>query len=188
MVGFGSLPNQLCKKRMNDGVDFNILVVGESGLGKSTLMNSMFLANIYSSESEEAVDLNITERIESHRIDLEENGVLLRLTVIDTPGFGDAINNTGCWDLIVEYIERQFEEFLQNETAVIREKSLDTRVHVCLYFISSSSHGLKPLDIRCLCSLHKKVNVVLVISKADTLTRKEMRVLKEKVRSSRFST
>lgn len=35
-----------------------------------------------------------TLKIETSTMDLEENGVRLKLTLIDTPGFGDAIDNT----------------------------------------------------------------------------------------------
>jgi len=33
-----------------------------------------------------------TVRIEASTVDIEERGVKLRLTVVDTPGFGDALN------------------------------------------------------------------------------------------------
>ena len=33
-----------------------------------------------------------------------ENGVKLRLNIIDTPGYGDQINNEGCWDPIIKYV------------------------------------------------------------------------------------
>jgi septin family protein len=33
-----------------------------------------------------------------------ENGVRLKLNIIDTPGYGDLINNEGCWDPIVKYV------------------------------------------------------------------------------------
>jgi septin 7 len=49
-VGFANLPNQVYRKAVKKGFDFTLMVVGESGLGNSTLMNSMFLADIYSVE------------------------------------------------------------------------------------------------------------------------------------------
>ena len=35
-----------------------------------------------------------TVSIEASAVEIEERGVKLRLTVVDTPGFGDAINTT----------------------------------------------------------------------------------------------
>lgn len=41
-VGFDSLPDQLVNKSVSQGFCFNILCVGETGLGKSTLMDTLF--------------------------------------------------------------------------------------------------------------------------------------------------
>jgi len=35
-----------------------------------------------------------TVEIETRTVELEEKGVKLRLTVVDTPGFGDGMNST----------------------------------------------------------------------------------------------
>ena len=37
----------------------------------------------------------------------------VRLTVVDTPGYGDAIDNTDCFQNIITYINEQFERYLQ---------------------------------------------------------------------------
>ena len=42
-VGFANLPNQVHRKSVKKGFEFTLMVVGESGLGKSTLINSLFL-------------------------------------------------------------------------------------------------------------------------------------------------
>ena len=66
------------------------MVVGESGLGKSTLVNSMFLTDIYtSSDTLASVDLPPAEKtvqVQTHHVVLEEGGVKLSLNVVDTPG------------------------------------------------------------------------------------------------------
>ena len=43
---------------------------------------------------------------------LVENGVQLYLTVVDTPGFGDSVNNDKCWEPIQEFIDQQFDNYL----------------------------------------------------------------------------
>lgn len=46
-VGFANLPNQVHRKSVKKGFEFTLMVVGESGLGKSTLVNSLFLTDLY---------------------------------------------------------------------------------------------------------------------------------------------
>ena len=69
---------------------------GESGLGKSTLVNTLFNASLYSpknSNGPTSVEVPQTVNISAISADIEENGVRLRLNVVDTPGFGDFVNN-----------------------------------------------------------------------------------------------
>jgi len=183
LVGFGLLPDQVYRKAVRKGFEFSLMVVGESGLGKSTLVNSMFLADIYGTkaEEEEEKDDRQTLQVETHHCELEENGVKLALTVVDTPGYGDAVDNTNCWDPILEYIEEQFDNFLEAETRVTRKEVADTRVHACLYFIAPTGHGLKPLDVEFMRRIHKLVNIIPVIGKSDCCTRKEVAQFKAKI-------
>ena len=181
-VGFGFLPDQVYKKAVRKGFEFSLMVVGESGLGKSTLVNSMFLTDIYSRhESSDELTDDQTLHVETHQTVLEENGVRLALTVVDTPGFGDAVDNTDCWQPIINYVEKQFEDYLEGETRIERVEVPDTRVHACLYFIAPTGHGLKPLDIQFMKRIHEKVNIIPVIGKADACTHREVDLFKSKV-------
>ena len=45
-----------------------------------------------------------------------------------------------------------------------------------------SGHGLKPLDVEVMKKIHKKVNIIPVIGKADSCTVKEVNMFKTKVR------
>jgi len=170
-VGFANLPNQLYRKSVKQGFEFTLMVVGESGLGKSTLINSLFLSDLYSKEHPgPSLRIKKTVKVETTKILIKENGVSLRLTVCDTPGFGDAVNNTNCWQPVIDHIESKFEDYLNAESEVQRTILTDNRVHCCLYFIAPTGHGLKPLDIEFMKQLHDKVNIIPLIAKADTMT------------------
>ncbi|KAI9595012.1 Septin-domain-containing protein [Syncephalis fuscata] len=182
-VGFANLPNQVHRKSVKKGFHFTVMVVGESGLGKSTLINTLFNTSLYppkdgaspSHETPKTVD------IQAISADIKENGVNLKLTVVDTPGFGDFVNNEESWKPILENIEARFDAYLEQETRVNRQRIVDNRVHSCLYFIAPTGHALKPLDIEFMRRLHTRVNLIPVIAKSDTLTEEEIGDFKKRI-------
>lgn len=55
----------------------------------------MFLSDIYSAEYPgPSLRVKKTVAVETSKVLLKENGVNLTLTVVDTPGFGDAVDNS----------------------------------------------------------------------------------------------
>ncbi|KAI9302200.1 Septin-domain-containing protein [Cunninghamella echinulata] len=182
-VGFANLPNQVHRKSVKKGFEFTAMVVGESGLGKSTLVNTLFNTQLYppKENAELSHETPQTVEIQSITSDIEENGVKLRLTVVDTPGFGDFVNNEDSWKPILDSIESRFDAFLEQENRVNRRKLVDNRIHACIYFISPTGHALKPLDIEFMRRLHTRVNLIPVIAKADTLTEEEVAAFKERI-------
>uniref|UniRef100_A0A3Q3K7Q4 Septin-type G domain-containing protein n=1 Tax=Monopterus albus TaxID=43700 RepID=A0A3Q3K7Q4_MONAL len=149
-VGFATLPNQVHRKSVKKGFDFTLMVAGESGMGKSTLVNSLFLTDLYKDRkllnAEERI--NQTVEIIKHTVDIEEKGVKLKLTIVDTPGFGDAVNNNECWKPITDYIDQQFEQYFRDESGLNRKNIQDNRVHCCLYFIPPFGHGNTVVEAR----------------------------------------
>ncbi|KAG1968193.1 septin 9a isoform X2 [Pimephales promelas] len=184
-VGIDAILEQMRRKAMKQGFELNIMVVGQSGLGKSTLMNTLFKSKVsrksFLGTAEEKIPKTIEIKSISH--DIEEKGVRMKLTVIDTPGFGDQINNENCWQPIMKFINDQYEQYLQEEINIDRKKRIpDSRVHCCIYFIPPTGHCLRPLDVEFMRRLSKVVNIVPVIAKADTLTLEERDFFKKKIR------
>ncbi|XP_062261647.1 septin 4a isoform X2 [Platichthys flesus] len=216
-VGFATLPNQVHRKTVKKGFTFTLMVAGESGLGKSTLINSLFLTDLYKDRKVPNAEGEATSRITcmwdrftssavieagttyvalvclsaerigqtvditKHTVSIEEKGIKLRLTIIDTPGFGDAVNNSESWRQIEDYIDEQFEKYFRDESGLNRRNIQDNRVHCCLYFISPFGHGLRPLDVECMKAIHEKVNIVPILAKADSLTQAEICRKKRKI-------
>lgn len=81
-----------------------------------------------------------TTCIEKKTMDIEERGVKLRLTVVDTPGFGDAVNCEDSWRVCTAYIDEQFRQYFTDESGLNRRNIQDNRVHCCLYFVPPWGH------------------------------------------------
>ncbi|XP_013929354.1 PREDICTED: septin-6-like [Thamnophis sirtalis] len=159
-VGFDSLPDQLVNKSVNHGFCFNILCVGETGLGKSTLMDTLFNTKF---EGDPASHSQPGVQLKSSSYDLQESNVHLKLTIVSTVGFGDQINKEDSYKPIVEFIDTQFESYLQEELKIRRvlHNYHDSRVHACLYFIAPTGHSLKSLDLVTMKKLDSKFGGVL---------------------------
>lgn len=183
-IGIETLPDQLKKRIMQKGFEFNIMVVGESGLGKSTLVNTIFKGQL-SRQSCLPVPLQVPPTVQINSVChlIEEEGVKLKLTLTDTPGFGDQVNNSQCWDPILQFINNQYEHYLNEEVAVVRKAVIpDTRIHCCVYFIPPSGHCLRNIDIECLKKLGNSVNIIPVIAKGDTLTLEERQAFRQRLK------
>ncbi|XP_076996452.1 septin-12 [Tamandua tetradactyla] len=185
-VGIEAVLDQLKIKAMKTGFEFNIMVVGQSGLGKSTMVNTLFKSKVWQS-SPPACGGPVPQTLQLHSVThvIEEKGVKLKLTVTDTPGFGDQINNDKCWEPILSYINEQYERYLQEEILITRQRHIpDTRVHCCVYFVPPTGHCLRPLDIEFLQRLCRTVNVVPVIARADSLTIEEREAFRHRIQQN----
>ncbi|KAM5180076.1 septin-10 isoform 1-T1 [Mantella aurantiaca] len=185
-VGFDSLPDQLVSRSVHEGFCFNILCIGETGIGKSTLINTLFNTNF---EEHESTHFEPSVKLKSQTYDLQESNVRLKLTIVNTVGFGDQINKDDSYMPIVDYIDTQFEAYLQEELKIKRllYKYHDTRIHACLYFVAPTGHSLRSLDLITMKKLDSKVNIIPVIAKADVISKSELHKFKTKLMSELVS-
>uniref|UniRef100_A0A670J2Y1 Septin n=1 Tax=Podarcis muralis TaxID=64176 RepID=A0A670J2Y1_PODMU len=185
-VGFDSLPDQLVNKSTHQGFCFNILCIGETGIGKSTLTDSLFNTSF---DDRVSTHFQPNVRLKAETYELQESNVRLKLTIVNTVGFGDQINKEDSYQPIVDYIDAQFESYLQEELKIKRSlyNYHDTRIHVCLYFISPTGHSLKSLDLLTMKNLDSKVNIIPLIAKADTISKSELQKFKIKIMSELVS-
>ncbi|EMP39540.1 Septin-9 [Chelonia mydas] len=183
-VGIEAVLDQMRIKTMKTGFEFNLMVVGQSGLGKSTMVNTLFKSKVSRKPTGPGYEEHVPKTVQLQSVThvIEEKGVKMKLTVTDTPGFGDQINNENCWDPIIKYINEQYEKYLREEILISRKQKIpDTRVHSCVYFVPPTGHWLRPLDLEFMRRLSKIVNMVPVIAKADTLTLEERAEFKQRI-------
>nr|XP_060505731.1 septin-14 [Panthera onca] len=184
--GFECLPHQLVNQSIQQGFSFNILCVGETGIGKSTLIDTLFNTNLKDKKSSHFYS-NVGLKIQTY--ELQESNVQLKLTVVKTVGYGDQINKEASYQPIVEYVDAQFEAYLQEELKIKRSfiDYHDSRIHVCLYFISPTGHSLKSIDLLTMKNIDNKVNIIPLIAKADTISKNDLQKFKCKIVSELVS-
>ncbi|KAL6939807.1 Cell division control protein 11 [Hanseniaspora osmophila] len=183
------------RKQLKRGINFTIMVIGPSGSGRSTFINTLCGQNVvecsgaslkqnskYLSAGNE-IQAQVPVDLRHEMVELEDDeGVKIQLNIIDTPGFGSSIDNTNNFDIISDYIKHQYDEILLEESRVKRNPRFkDGRVHVLLYFIEPTGHGLKEFDILFMQKIGDLCNILPVISKSDSLTVEELKLNKKMI-------
>lgn len=162
------------KKNMKKSTQFTVMVIGQSGSGRSTFINTFCDKLIVNGGS---VDEEDELQLRKSNVELEDaEGLKINLNIIDTPNFGNLIDNSKSINILKDYLKYQFDEILVEESRLRRNPRFnDGRVHVCLYMINSTSHGLNELDIEIISKLGDFVNILPCISKSDSLTIDELK-------------
>ncbi|CAI4057048.1 septin SHS1 SKDI_04G0220 [Saccharomyces kudriavzevii IFO 1802] len=103
----------------------------------------------------------------------EDDTVFFNL--IMTHGIGENLDDTMCFEEVMSYLEQQFDFVLAEETRIKRNPRFeDTRVHVALYFIEPTGHGLREVDVELMKSISKYTNVLPIITRSDSFTKEEL--------------
>ncbi|KAG8553580.1 hypothetical protein GDO81_003472 [Engystomops pustulosus] len=147
-----------------------------------TLFNTKF-------EGEQTSHSQPGVQLKSSTYDLTESNVRLKMTIVSSAGFGDQINKEDSYKPIVDFIDSQFESYLQEELKIKRvlHNYHDSRIHACLYFIAPTGHSLKSLDLVTMKKLDSKVNIIPIIAKSDAISKSELTKFKIKITSELVS-
>lgn len=170
-IDFADITNQIYRCAMNRIYEFNLMIVGVTGIGKSTLVKSLFQNMMNPGEQGSGARLNEYSEL------LEENGVQLRLRCIETSNFDRHEPS-----VYVKYIEDQFESYFREQRRKSSWEIKDSLVHCCLYMIPPYGKlQLHKDDIACMKAIHEKVNLVPIIAKADSLNSLQLAKFKENI-------
>lgn len=171
------------RKTLKKSINFSTMIIGESGSGRSTLINTLCGGNSIvptsSTASQDPFLKKLTLRHEN--VELEDNeGHKILLNIIDTPNFANSINCDEDFKIIVDFIRHQYDEVLLEESRVKRNPRFkDGRIHVLIYMITPTGHGLLEIDVKFMLHINNLVNIIPVIAKADSLTPEELKLNKQ---------
>ncbi|XP_008477879.1 protein peanut-like, partial [Diaphorina citri] len=86
-IGFANLPNQVFRKAVKKGFEFTLMVVDLKDVTSNVHYENFRCRKLAGLGTDGKPRL------------------LNNLTVVDTPGFGDAVDNSDCWQPVINYIE-----------------------------------------------------------------------------------
>lgn len=181
--GFDSLPEQVATRRTMHGIAYNVMVVGPSGIGKTTLINSLFDFDYGDTPDTEREIQEVGLRYKEFKP--QNKSTELKLTIVEVKGFSNQLDKSNSYKPIVNYIVSRLEDHLNEELKVQTTRYndiADGRIHCCIYMISPIGPGLKAIDLVTMKRLHKYVNLIPVIGKSDILSKQERKSFIEKVR------
>lgn len=166
------------RKTLKKATNFSLMVVGESGSGRSTLINTLCGGNSIVPPSLTVDQDPFTRKLSlrHENVELEDNeGHKISLNIIDTPNFARQLDSDPDFRTVVDFIRHQYDEVLLEESRVRRNPRFkDGRIHVLVYMINPTGHGLSDIDVHFLQHINDLVNIIPVISKADSLTPDEL--------------
>lgn len=158
------------KRLLVRGRRLNVMCVGESGVGKTTLISNIFQVPL------QRTNFGPTARIKDNVLKLDVEGIPFTLTFIDTPGYGDEMDLRSSFGRITRSIDRRFARSFAAERPLHRRDMTDRRddlgVDAVLYFIAP--HRLKGIDLEFLKTIQGRASIIPILAKADTMTPNEL--------------
>ena len=140
----------------------NIIVAGKTGVGKSTLINSVF--------RERLVETGIGKPVTDHMREINKKD--LPLTIFDTKGF----------ELGKEVQNEVKNEIIDLITTRLAEKDINKTIHCIWYCINTASNRIEPEEIAWLKELtteNKKTQVPIIVVLTQSFSKKKANEMRQ---------
>lgn len=197
-VGFGSLSNHFLQRSRVNGANFNLLVIGPAGCGKSTLLSNLYNQEILPSDRRRYARIPNALEFIDHESVVSEAGVNLSLKVTEVLGYGELSFSSNDRtqkekiQKILKNVEEKHRQHFDSENYAKRSQKghsangkEDQLYHAAILFIQPQRNlEVSPYDIALLQALQARVNVIPVISKADSYIGEELHRIKSNLKKA----
>lgn len=126
-----------------------------------------------------------TTWLEEHKVTFEltlaqvfERGIRVNFSTLEVSNIGDCIDNTDAHIPIINYINRKYKEYYENERKYRRDEIIDTRIHACLYFFEPAGHWIREIDKKNILEISKICVVIPVVARSDMFTMEEREIIR----------
>eukprot|EP00802_Teleaulax_amphioxeia_P013157 Tamp_13205.p1 GENE.Tamp_13205~~Tamp_13205.p1 ORF type:complete len:291 (+),score=49.45 Tamp_13205:291-1163(+) len=161
---------QYARELETRGEHVTIMCVGESGVGKSSLISNIFTVALAKA------GVLPTQEIIDKPLRIESDGIPLSVTFVDTPGYGDVLELGKTFKAIASDIDRRLLRAVEEEERGHRpdmgQRRRNLGVDAVLYFIAP--HRLKGVDIEFMKVIQNRASIIPILAKADTMTAEEL--------------
>ncbi len=131
----------------------NIMIIGKTGVGKSTLINNVF--------RERLVETGIGKPVTQHLSKITKPGV--PLTIYDTKGL----------ELDAKVQGEIKKEIIEQMDSMLAKKNVKDFIHVAWYCINSTSNRIEDFEIEWIQEFSKKLPVILIMTQCMGTKHKE---------------
>lgn len=169
------------------GIKFNILICGQRGVGKTTILEKLFNIDLsinkeYSNYKEE---IELRYNNSSNNIDnsIINNGIIIKLGITEISNFdNNKINNSFSWISIINEINKHNIQYYKERQRLHRNRkpSQDKKIHVCLYVMEPNQ--ISAIDITTMKMVGQIITMIPIINKIDIISNtEELNRIKDKM-------
>ena len=133
------------KENINNMEPFNIIVAGKTGVGKSTLINSIF--------REKLAQTGIGKPITKHLRKISKEGI--PINIYDTKGLE-----------LEREVQKDVEEQIIREIEKCSKKEKGEHIHIMWYCINANSNRIEDVEIKMINEFAKYIPVILVLTQS----------------------
>ncbi|OMJ69558.1 hypothetical protein SteCoe_32676 [Stentor coeruleus] len=165
------LINEALIQRLNKLINYNLLFLGDSNIGKTSLVNSILtqhfgIINIKTDKP------NPTRTFLEYTESIYHNDLELKIKLIDSPGYGFFTTKDKWLESIVQLIISKALEYKKNKALIPKKQLEDPRIHAAFFMVEGPR--CKENDLFLMHHLQKYISIIPIIAKADSYSSNEL--------------